>query len=55
MTTWSLAMEPTLDDLLTDDVLQQAVRSAGLTPNEFKERLRNLAVRRSELRGSGPE
>lgn len=55
MTIWSLAMEPTLDDLLTDDVLQQAVRSAGLTPKEFKERLRDVAVRRSQMRGLGPE
>lgn len=37
--------EPTLQDLLADDVLQQAVRSAGLTPSELEEQLRDLAAR----------
>lgn len=40
-----LAMEPSLDDLLADEVLQQAVRSAGLTSGEFREQLRNLGAR----------
>ena len=38
-------VEPTLRDLLADDVRQQAVRSAGLTPSEFEEQLRDLAAR----------
>lgn len=44
-------VEATLDGLLADDVMQQAVRSAGLTPSEFKEQLRDLAarVRRRQL------
>jgi hypothetical protein len=37
--------EATLGDLLADGVLQQAVRSAGLSPNEFKTLLRELAAR----------
>ncbi len=38
-------VEATLDELLDDGVLQQAVRSAGLTPAEFKTLLRELAAR----------
>lgn len=37
--------EATLGDLLADGVLQQAVRSAGLSPTEFKTLLRGLAAR----------
>lgn len=37
--------EATLGNLLADGVLQQAVRSAGLSPNEFKTLLRELAAR----------
>jgi len=36
-------VEATLAELLTDDVVRQAVRSAGLTLEQFKEQLRDLA------------
>jgi hypothetical protein len=38
-------VEATLEELLADDVLQQAVRSAGLTPKRFRDLLRRSANR----------
>jgi hypothetical protein len=45
-----LVLEANLTNLLADDIIQQAVRSSGLTPNEFKERWRELAARLERLR-----
>jgi hypothetical protein len=41
---WSQT-EPTLDDLLRDDAMLQAVRSAGLEPAEFRRRMAEMAAR----------
>jgi hypothetical protein len=41
---WSQA-EPTLDELLRDDAMLQAVRSAGLEPAEFRRRMAEMASR----------
>jgi hypothetical protein len=38
--------EAPLDELLADDVLQLALRSARLTPRDFRKLLRGLAVAR---------
>jgi hypothetical protein len=38
-------VEATLEELLADDVLQQAVRSTGLTPEQFRVLLRRYANR----------
>lgn len=38
-------VDTSLDELLADAVLQQAVHSAGLTPAEFRILLRDLATR----------
>lgn len=46
--------EATLGDLLADGVLQQAVRSAGLSPAEFKAVLHELTARILAAR-PGPE
>lgn len=51
---WSVAAETMVDDLLTGEVVKQAVHSAGLTMAEFKEQLRGLAgrlARRRDARG----
>jgi hypothetical protein len=46
------AMETTLDDLLSDEVLLQTLRSANLTPHAFKRQLSDLAARvRQRRRG----
>jgi hypothetical protein len=37
--------EPALDELLADDVMILAIRSAGLTPSQFKAQIGDLAVR----------
>jgi hypothetical protein len=47
------AVEATLDDLLGDGVLQQAVRSARLTAREFEQQLPNLAARMPQPRSEG--
>jgi hypothetical protein len=39
--------EAPLDELLADDVLQLALRSARLTPRDFRKLLRGLAVARA--------
>ena len=38
-------VEATLEELLADDVLQQVVRSAGLSPKQFRALLRRHANR----------
>lgn len=48
---WSPATEARVDDLLAGKVMQQAVRSAGLTLAEFKAQLRDLADRLRRMRG----
>jgi hypothetical protein len=45
-----LVLETNLTDLLADEIIQRAVRSSGLTPNEFKDRWRELAARLERLR-----
>ena len=51
---WSVAAETMVDDLLTGEVVKQAIHSAGLTLAEYKEQLRGLAgrlARRRDARG----
>jgi hypothetical protein len=50
MTERGLVLETNLTDLLADEIIQRAVRSSGLTPNEFKEQWRDLAARLERLR-----
>jgi hypothetical protein len=45
-----LVLETNLTELLADEIIQRAVRSSGLTPNEFKDRWRELAARLERLR-----
>jgi hypothetical protein len=45
-----LVLETNLTDLLADEIIQRAVRSSGLTPDEFKEHWRDLAARLERLR-----
>lgn len=52
---WSLAAESRVDDLLAGDVMKLAVHSAGLTPGEFKDQLRDLASRLERMRGTGSD
>lgn len=40
---WHRALAGTLDELLADTAMEQTVRSAGLTPSDFKAQLRGLA------------
>lgn len=47
---WSLRAEASIDDLLAGEVMKQAMHSAGLTPSEFKEQLRDLATRLGRMR-----
>lgn len=37
--------EPSLDDLLTDDLMQPVLRSAGYEPEEFRELMSETAKR----------
>jgi hypothetical protein len=49
MTGWRMTMiEPTLDDLLDDEIMAPVMRSAGLDAAQLKARLRETARRRSE-------
>ena len=45
--------EPSLDDLLADDVMRAAIRSAGLGTDEFRAELRATA-RRLDARPPSP-
>jgi hypothetical protein len=46
MTGWKMTMiEPTLDDLLDDDIMQPIMRSAGTNAAELKARLGETARR----------
>jgi len=42
---WRIAVAGRLEDLLGDTVMGQTLRSAGLTPSQFKAQLRELAQR----------
>jgi len=43
--TWNCRREPTLKELLEDDVMRLAMRSAGLDADAFKLQLRETAYR----------
>ncbi|MBX6366370.1 MAG: hypothetical protein IRZ04_00225 [Rhodospirillales bacterium] len=43
--TWNCRREPTLKELLEDDVMRLAMRSAGLDAETFKLQLREAAER----------
>ena len=45
MGSWNCRREPTLKELLEDDVMRLAVRSAGLDPDAFRVQLRETARR----------
>jgi hypothetical protein len=49
MTGWKMTMiEPTLDDLLADEIMQPIMRSAGIDAAQLKARLGETARRRLE-------
>ena len=49
MTDWKMTMiEPTLDDLLADEIMQPVMRSAGIDAAQLKACLGETARRRSE-------
>ncbi|MBI1779434.1 MAG: hypothetical protein HYR63_29225 [Proteobacteria bacterium] len=43
--------DATLDDLLSDELIQQVLGKAGITPAVFKEQLRQLADRMQQMSG----
>ena len=45
MAGWQIDREPTLDELLHDDVIVQAVRSAGFETEAFRAHLADIARR----------
>ncbi len=45
MSDWNFRGEPSLDELLADEVMILAIRSAGLTPSQFKAQIGELAAR----------
>jgi hypothetical protein len=47
---WSLFAEANIDDMLAGSVMKQAMRSAGLPLSQFKEQLRDLAIRLGRVR-----
>lgn len=49
-----LVGEPSLDELLSDDMMTRIVASAGMSPEEFRSRLAEIALRiRSGARQGG--
>jgi len=47
---WSLYAEANIDEMLAGSVMKHAMRSAGLSSNQFKEQLRDLAARLERAR-----
>jgi hypothetical protein len=47
---WSLYAEANIDEMLSGSVIKHAMRSAGLSSNQFKEQLRDLAARLERVR-----
>jgi hypothetical protein len=45
MAKWRLAGEPSLDDLLDDEIMDRVMRAAGLDATELRRRLADLARR----------
>ncbi len=45
MTTWRLTDEPSLDDLLDDEIMRPVLRSAGLNRAELRRQLDEIARR----------
>jgi hypothetical protein len=50
--TWNCRREPTLKELLEDEVMRLAIRSAGLDADAFKLQLREAARRLSVADGA---
>jgi hypothetical protein len=48
MTTWRMAGEPPLDELLGDEIMDPVMRRAGLDASELRRRLADLAHRLGE-------
>lgn len=51
MRNWRMVIEPTLDDLLTDDVMIAVMRSAGVDAEQIRRRLIEIAERLCLARG----
>ena len=51
MRNWRMVIEPTLDDLLTDDVMIAVMRSAGVDADQIRSRLVETAERLCQGRG----
>jgi hypothetical protein len=51
MTGWQLSKEPTLDDLLADEMMTAVMRSAGVDAKKLKGWLADMARRRSVAPG----
>ena len=51
MTKWRMAGEPSLDELLGDEIMAPVMRRAGLDGAELRRRLAELARRLARARG----
>jgi hypothetical protein len=51
---WNCRREPTLKELLEDDVMRLAMRSAGLDADAFTRQLREAARRAQNMAGPSP-
>lgn len=45
MKTWRMTAEPSLDELLSDEIMDQVTKRAGLDTSELRRRLADLAHR----------
>ncbi len=54
MTKWRLAGEPSLDELLSDEIMAPVMRRAGLDGAELRRRLAELARRLGERANREP-
>ncbi len=54
MTKWRLAGEPSLEELLGDDIMASVMRRAGLDGAELRRRLTELARRLGERAAGEP-
>ncbi|HEV3177415.1 MAG TPA: hypothetical protein VGZ72_15590 [Stellaceae bacterium] len=56
MRRWTMSVvEPSLDDLLDDEIMIPVIRSAGLSPEQLREELRRAACRLSGLKAKPPK
>lgn len=50
---WNVTMEPTLEDLLDDEIMEPVARSAGLSTTELRRQLMEIARRLAPTAGGG--